>query len=136
MSTEAIYGGWSTAPPQDKQGFHWLWDVLSAQPERPNFGLTQRKNEIFVDIYERISITFNVNGYILNSNIDGTIQMKSYLAGNPELKLALNEYLVIGGYIYLTVLETEDAGRTWTQTDSGTTATLFGIDDLHGEPHL
>jgi len=27
---------------------------------------------------------------------DGTIQMKSYLAGNPELKLALNEELVIG----------------------------------------
>jgi hypothetical protein len=35
-------------------------------------------------------------GLILNSSIDGTIQMKSYLAGNPELKLALNEELVIG----------------------------------------
>jgi len=56
----------------------------------------KKKNEIFVDIYERISITFNTNGYVLNSNIDGTIQMKSYLAGNPELKLALNEDLVIG----------------------------------------
>jgi AP-4 complex subunit mu-1 len=56
----------------------------------------KKKNEIFVDIYERISLTFNSNGYILNSNIDGTIQMKSYLAGNPELKLALNEDLVIG----------------------------------------
>jgi len=56
----------------------------------------KKKNEIFVDIYERISITFNANGYILNSNIDGTIQMKSYLAGNPELKLALNEDLSIG----------------------------------------
>jgi len=56
----------------------------------------KQKNEIFVDIYERISITFNTNGYILNSSIDGTIQMKSYLAGNPELKLALNEDLVIG----------------------------------------
>jgi AP-4 complex subunit mu-1 len=55
-----------------------------------------KKNEIFVDIYERISITFNSNGYVLNSSIDGTIQMKSYLAGNPELKLALNEELVVG----------------------------------------
>jgi AP-4 complex subunit mu-1 len=55
-----------------------------------------KKNEIFVDIYERINITFNSNGYILNNSIDGTIQMKSYLAGNPELKLALNEELVIG----------------------------------------
>lgn len=56
----------------------------------------KKKNEIFVDIFEKISITFNANGYILNSAIDGTIQMKSYLAGNPELRLALNEDLVVG----------------------------------------
>eukprot|EP00494_Astrolonche_serrata_P030897 UN31165 len=55
-----------------------------------------QKNEIFVDIFERITVTFNANGYILNSQIDGAIQMKSYLSGNPELKLALNEDLVIG----------------------------------------
>lgn len=55
-----------------------------------------KKNEIFVDIYERLSVSFNANGYILNSAIDGTIQMKSYLAGNPELRLALNEELVVG----------------------------------------
>uniref|UniRef100_A0A6A7GCG2 AP-4 complex subunit mu-1 n=1 Tax=Hirondellea gigas TaxID=1518452 RepID=A0A6A7GCG2_9CRUS len=56
----------------------------------------KRVNEIFVDIYERISVVFNSNGYALSSSIDGTIQMKSYLAGNPELRLALNEDLVIG----------------------------------------
>eukprot|EP00483_Globobulimina_turgida_P000078 UN00078 len=55
----------------------------------------KQRNEIFVDIFERISVTFNSNGYALSSSIDGTIQMKSYLSGNPELKLALNEDLVI-----------------------------------------
>jgi len=45
---------------------------------------------------KKISITFNAKGYVLNSSIDGAIQMKSYLAGNPLLKLALNEELVIG----------------------------------------
>ena len=35
-------------------------------------------------------------GYILNSTIDGCIQMKSYLSGNPGLRLALNEDLVVG----------------------------------------
>jgi len=54
------------------------------------------KNEIFVDIFERISVTFGANGTPLSSSIDGTIQMKSYLVGNPELKLALNEDLVVG----------------------------------------
>ena len=55
-----------------------------------------RKNEIFVDIYEKINVTFNASGYVLSSDIEGTIQMKSYLAGNPELKIALNEELVVG----------------------------------------
>jgi AP-4 complex subunit mu-1 len=55
-----------------------------------------RKNEIFVDIFEKINITFNSSGYVMNSSIDGTIQMKSYLAGNPSLRLALNEELVVG----------------------------------------
>lgn len=55
-----------------------------------------QKNEIFVDILERLNVLFSSNGYVLNSTIDGCIQMKSYLAGNPELRLALNEDLNIG----------------------------------------
>jgi AP-4 complex subunit mu-1 len=79
-----------------------------------------KKNEIFVDILERLTVLFNSNvrslhshlhspysvrlelydaclqGYILNSTIDGCIQMKSYLSGNPALRIALNEDLVVG----------------------------------------
>ncbi|KAF1864040.1 hypothetical protein Lal_00031199 [Lupinus albus] len=61
----------------------------------------RKREEIFVDIIEKISITFSSSvsayiGYILTSEIDGTIQMKSYLTGNPEIRLALNEDLAIG----------------------------------------
>uniref|UniRef100_A0A7S4ANY5 MHD domain-containing protein n=1 Tax=Pseudo-nitzschia australis TaxID=44445 RepID=A0A7S4ANY5_9STRA len=56
----------------------------------------QQKNEIFVDILERLNVLFSANGYVLNSTIDGCIQMKSYLAGSPQLRLALNEDLAIG----------------------------------------
>lgn len=56
----------------------------------------RKREEIFVDIIEKISITFSSSGYILTSEIDGTIQMKSYLTGNPEIRLALNEDLGIG----------------------------------------
>ena len=55
-----------------------------------------QKNEIFVDILERLNVLFSNNGYVINSTIDGCIQMKSFLAGSPELRLALNEDLVIG----------------------------------------
>lgn len=37
------------------------------------------KNEIFVDIFEKLSVLFNSNGSVINSQIDGVIQMKSYL---------------------------------------------------------
>lgn len=52
---------------------------------------SKKKNEIFVDILERITVLMSANGFVVNSAIDGSIQMKSYLMGNPELKLALNE---------------------------------------------
>jgi len=63
---------------------------------RKNSLNSNQKNEIFVDILERLNVVFSNNGYVLNSTIDGCIQMKSYLAGNPELRLALNEDLVVG----------------------------------------
>jgi len=54
------------------------------------------KNEIYVDIIERLTVLFNSSGVVVNSAIDGSIMMKSFLSGNPELRLALNEDLVIG----------------------------------------
>lgn len=54
------------------------------------------RNEIFVDILERLTMLFSSSGAVINSTVDGCIQMKSYLSGNPELRLALNEDLVVG----------------------------------------
>ncbi|QDZ19033.1 mu subunit of clathrin adaptor [Chloropicon primus] len=56
-----------------------------------------KKGEIFVDIVEKLSITFNSSGYVQNSAIDGSIQVKSYLSGRPLVKVALNEDLQIAG---------------------------------------
>jgi AP-4 complex subunit mu-1 len=55
------------------------------------------KNEIFVDVIDRISATFNASGQVRTFSIDGSIQMKSYLSGSPELHLALNDELTIAG---------------------------------------
>lgn len=56
----------------------------------------KQRNEIFVDVVERLTVLFNKDGYVLNSEIDGCIQLKSYLSGNPALCLALNDDLIIG----------------------------------------
>jgi AP-4 complex subunit mu-1 len=55
------------------------------------------KNEIFVDILERLTVVLSSSGQVLHSHIDGCIQMKSYLKNRPELRLALNEDLMISG---------------------------------------
>ncbi|CAE8727502.1 unnamed protein product [Polarella glacialis] len=65
--------------------------LLSAVGPTQNDSSKSKKNEIFVDILERITVLMSSNGFVINSAIDGSIQMKSYLMGNPELKLALNE---------------------------------------------
>ena len=54
------------------------------------------KNEIYVDVLERLNVVFNANGNVSNAEIDGSIIMKSFLAGTPELRLGLNDDLTIG----------------------------------------
>ena len=57
-------------------------------------------NEIFVDVVERVNALFNSSGYILNSGIQGCIKMKSYLQGNPQLRLGFNPDLAFGSSPY------------------------------------
>ncbi|KAL2892904.1 AP-4 complex subunit mu [Bienertia sinuspersici] len=53
-------------------------------------------NECLAPLSQSLLLQMSLEGYILTSEIDGTIQMKSYLTGNPEIKLALNEDVTIG----------------------------------------
>jgi AP-4 complex subunit mu-1 len=56
----------------------------------------ERKNEIYIDILEKLSVVFNASGGVVTSELDGAIQMKSFLAGSPELYISFNEDLVVG----------------------------------------
>jgi AP-1 complex subunit mu len=57
-------------------------------------GIKHRKNEIFLDVIEKLNILVSSNGTVLHSEIMGAIQMKSFLSGMPELKLGLNDKLM------------------------------------------
>lgn len=57
-------------------------------------GIKHRKNEIFLDVIERLNLLVSSNGAVLNSEIVGAIKMKSFLSGMPELKLGLNDKLM------------------------------------------
>ncbi len=54
-------------------------------------GIKHPKNEIFLDVIERLNLLVSANGNVLRSEILGTVRMKSFLSGMPELKLGLND---------------------------------------------
>ena len=58
------------------------------------------KNEIYVDIIEKVTCLFGRNGTILSSGIDGCIKMKSYLKNSPELRIVLSDDVIIGKASY------------------------------------
>ncbi|XP_065184237.1 uncharacterized protein LOC135814959 [Sycon ciliatum] len=53
------------------------------------------KHELFVDLLERMTVLIGANGSVLRADIDGSVQMKSFLAGNPEIRLGLSEDIVV-----------------------------------------
>jgi AP-1 complex subunit mu len=58
-------------------------------------GIVHRKNEIFLDVVERLSLLVSSTGQVLRSEIHGTLFMKSYLSGMPDLRLGLNDKLML-----------------------------------------
>ena len=57
-------------------------------------GIVHRKNEIFLDVIEKLNLLVASNGTVLHSEILGSVQMKSFLSGMPELKLGVNDKLM------------------------------------------
>ena len=57
-------------------------------------GIKHKKNEIFLDVVEKLNLLVAANGTVLSSEIIGAVRMKSFLSGMPELKLGLNDKLM------------------------------------------
>ena len=54
-----------------------------------------KKNEVFVDVIEKVDCLVSHNGTILDSQIFGSIKMKAYLSGMPEIKMGLNDKILM-----------------------------------------
>lgn len=54
-------------------------------------GIKYRKNEVFLDVIEGVNLLANSSGNVLRSEIVGSIKMRVYLSGMPELRLGLND---------------------------------------------
>jgi len=57
--------------------------------------INHKKNEIFLDVVEKLNLLVSGNGTVLRSEIEGAIKCKCFLSGMPELKLGLNDKLLM-----------------------------------------
>eukprot|EP01067_Filipodium_phascolosomae_P002888 Filipodium_phascolosomae@DN2518_c0_g1_i1.p1 len=56
-------------------------------------GIKHKKNEIFLDVVEKLNLLVSSSGQVLRTEILGALKMKSFLSGMPELCLGLNDKL-------------------------------------------
>lgn len=60
-----------------------------------NENIKYKKNEVFLDVVEKLNLLVASNGTVLRSEILGALKMKSFLSGMPELKLGLNDRILM-----------------------------------------
>jgi len=56
----------------------------------------QKKEDIYVDLFEHLNIIFDGQGHIVRAQVEGEIKIRSFLKGNPKIRLSMNEDLLIG----------------------------------------
>ncbi|ODM89787.1 AP-1 complex subunit mu-1 [Orchesella cincta] len=60
-------------------------------------GIKYKKNEVFLDVIESVNLMANATGHVLRSEIVGVVKMKVHLSGMPELRLGLNDKVLLEG---------------------------------------
>lgn len=56
-------------------------------------GLRYKKNEVFLDVIETVSMLMSAQGSVLRCDVQGRLVMKAFLSGMPDIKLGLNDKL-------------------------------------------
>lgn len=52
-----------------------------------------KRNELFLDVVEKINMVVSPTGHVLRSEINGTFKMKSCLSGMPEVEVGLQDFV-------------------------------------------
>ncbi|KAI0237558.1 AP-4 complex subunit mu-1 [Lamellibrachia satsuma] len=69
----------------------------SARPViRPQQDQEMRKNEVFIDIIERLTVVREADGNISRCEANGVVNLKSFLVGTPQIQLGFSNDLTIG----------------------------------------
>lgn len=58
-------------------------------------GIRHRKNEVYIDVHEVVTLLMSATGTVLRAEINGKVMMKTQLTGMPECKFGLNDKLIM-----------------------------------------
>lgn len=64
--------------------------LASTVPWRPP-NIKYKKNEVFLDVIEKLNMVISQNGSVIKSEIIGQLKANCMLTGMPELKLGVND---------------------------------------------
>ena len=76
----------------------------------------KKRNERYVDVFERLNCMMNLSGEVVSQSIDGTITMRSYLSGCPPVRMLLAENTLVGKDTPIPVVQ-DTEGRTLSADD-------------------
>ncbi|NWJ00632.1 AP4M1 protein, partial [Crypturellus undulatus] len=68
----------------------------ASRPVLPPRGEQGAKNEIFLDVVERLTVVIAANGTPMKVDVEGQIRLKCYLPSSCELRIGLTEELCVG----------------------------------------
>lgn len=72
-----------------------LTNQLTGQITWRKQGIKYKKNEIFVDMREKVNLLMSAQGKVLISSVDGVIVVRAFLSGMPECKMAINDKFLV-----------------------------------------
>lgn len=65
--------------------------VITGKCQWRQTGIHYDKNEVFLDVVEKLTMLVGNQGNVIKSEINGVVKVKCHLSGMPELKLGLND---------------------------------------------
>lgn len=70
--------------------------AAATRPIMSSRGEQGGKNEIFVDVIERMSVVIGANGVLMKADVEGEIRVKCYMPSCSEMRIGLNDEFSIG----------------------------------------
>ena len=96
MSTSGARGGAVRVTGAGTADARIAADAAARSVLAPRDGESDR-DEIFVDVVEKVNVVFGADGTVAAQDVDGTIRVRNFLHGDPSIRVALSDDLVIGG---------------------------------------